>query len=162
MFGIRDLFELGMKRDIGELNAPHGVQINLGGGNSVMPNVTNLDFPEWDADESPIPYSDATIDVIHAYHFFEHVKYPIAVLFECQRVLKYGGSLNIVVPYYNSNMQSDNLEHYHAFNENTWRRTFEKGYYDKKEIKWEFDINVNVIIGIEERCLALMTQLVRR
>ena len=74
-----------------------------------------LDLPEWNADTDPIPYPDGSIAVIHAYHFLEHLKDPVKMLADCQRVLRPGGLMNIVVPYYTSQMMAHDLTHKHAF-----------------------------------------------
>jgi predicted SAM-dependent methyltransferase len=160
---IQEMFLIGMKRNIPELvNMPKGLNLNLGAGRQEIPGAIKLDYPDWDADVDDLPYDDNTVDGIHAYHFLEHCHDPIAVLYDCQRVLKPGGVMNIVVPYYKSQMQYHDLDHKHAFTEETWRNLFACEYYDKNRIEWRFDIRVNIIIGVVERNICLMTQLVKR
>jgi putative multiple sugar transport system substrate-binding protein len=62
-------------------------------------------------------------------------------------------------------LQAQSLDHRHAFCEETWRSTFNEDTFDipgaPKE-GWKFEIGLNIIIGIAERNLCLMTQLVRK
>jgi SAM-dependent methyltransferase len=159
---IKTLFEIGMDRELGECNdAPGGTIINVGAGNKDIKNAIPFDYPEWDADREPLPLPDDSVACIHAYHFLEHVQNPAAILQEFQRVLHVGGVVNIVVPYYTSQMAAHDLDHKHVFCEETWRVLFGNPYYDKNRVEWRFKIGVNVIMGIVERNLALITQLVR-
>jgi len=165
MKDLLDLFELGMARNIKEVvpfNYREGsVNLNVGCGNKEIPNTIGIDYPEWDADKDPLPYEDDSVDVIFAFHFLEHCKHPIKVLQDFQRVLKIGGVVNIVVPYYTSQMQAHDLDHKHTFCEETWRNLFSNEFYDKNRVSWHFEIGTNVIIGIVERNLALVTQLIK-
>jgi len=163
MTTIQDLFAAGMKREIPELltDIPNSKypSINLGAGNSHIEGVESLDYPEWDADKDQLPFEDESVSFIHAYHFFEHCSEPVKVLQECQRVLVGGGVIQIVVPYYTSQMAAHDLDHKHVFCEETWKNLFSTEYYDKNKIEWEFRIHANFIMGIVERNIALFTQL---
>ena len=161
MFTIQRFFELGMKKIISNLIEPKEPALHLGPGKYPVDGAHLLEWPSWDADTGAIPYPNEKFLTIHAYHFLEHIQFPITILNECQRVLQPGGTMNIVVPYYNSNLAGADLDHKHKFNENTWRVLFDAEYYDKTDIYWNFQVNVNFIMGIEERCLALFTQLVK-
>jgi SAM-dependent methyltransferase len=165
---IQDLFRLGMDREIPEVadydQLGDGVILNLGSGNKIIPgDVVGLDLPQWNADKDPIPYPDGSVALIHAYHFLEHLQNPVAMLRECQRVLKPGGLMNVVVPYYTSQMMAHDLTHKHAFCEDTWKITFRNPYYKQASSpeEWKLEVKFNVIIGIVERNLCLMTQLIR-
>jgi hypothetical protein len=166
MMTIQDLFRVGMDREIPavvDYNKLDGIKLNLGAGNKVIPGTVGLDLPEWDGDTDPIPYPDGAVAVIHAYHFLEHLVNPVKMLTECQRVLRPWGVMNIVVPYYTSQMMAHDLTHKHAFCEETWKTTFRNPYYTQagSPEKWKWEIRLNVIIGIVERNLCLMTQLIR-
>lgn len=160
---IETLFKVGMKRDIIPLRDDFGKQLELGG--AVQPvdnNVYGLDIRDgWDGNnDATIPYADKFFDVIHTYHFLEHLDHPENVLIECQRVLKSGGHMNIVVPYYNSQLQSSCFEHKSFFSEEVWKHLFEKNC-NRYGYKWEFQVGTNIIIGVVERNLCLMTQLIK-
>lgn len=161
---INELFLLGMKRRIEPLIAPDSKQINLGCGNSQLKDCINLDYPEWDATCMTIPHTDAYADTIWAFHFFEHLSGSdvLKCLRECERVLKVGGTLNVVVPYFNSALAAQDLDHKSFWCEESWRTLFDNPYYNKgREQRWRFRIGTNIIIGIVERNMCLMTQLIR-
>lgn len=159
---IQQLFRIGMDRDIPDLINPVGDTIlNLGAGNKKIDNTIPLDFPEWDGEKDNIPYDDESVDHIFAFHILEHLSNPVKCLIECQRVLKVGGTLLVVVPYYVSQMACHDLDHKKFFCEETWKILFKNPYYDKNKVDWKFEIGLNIIIGIVERNLALMTQLIK-
>lgn len=159
---LPQLFLLGMDRSIPEpLPMPTGLVLNLGAGNKVIDGTVPLDWPTWDADKDPLPYRDGEVHGIHCYHFLEHVAHPVAILIECQRVLKPYGLLQICVPYYKSNMAAQDLDHKSFFTEDTWKTLFNNPYYKKHRVDWKFEVHLNVIMGVAERNLCLLTQLVR-
>lgn len=164
---LAEIFELGMDRAIKpaiyDVDPDTNLVLNLGPGNKRIDGTIALEYPHWDAEKDPIPHLDGTIQQIHAYHFLEHLADPRVVLAECQRVLRVGGHMNIVVPYYSSNMASQDLDHKSFFTEDTWKTLFSNPYYDKNRngVDWKFDVHLNVIMGVAERNLALVTQLVR-
>lgn len=165
---IQEFFSLAMKREIPGIY-PFGVKnrpvpagwfaVNLGSGEAIMPGVVNLDYPEWDADKDDLPFPANSVNEIHAYHFLEHLKNPVAMLADMQCVLKPGGYVHICVPYYSSNLMAQDLDHKHAFCEDTWKNTFNNKYYGKHNHDWQFEICFNLICGIAERNLCLLTQL---
>ena len=163
---IQELFQIGMDREINWLldhtNANYPIQLNLGAGNKEVEGAMSLDFPEWNADRNYIPMNENSVDVIHMYHFLEHIAEPVLMLKECQRILRPGGFINIVVPYYTSQMAAHDLDHKHVFCEETWKTLFSTPYYNKNKIDWQFDIHVNFIMGVVERNMALFTQLRKR
>lgn len=160
---IIDLFRVGMARDIPNLRPmPTGTKLNLGAGKKLIAGSIALDYPDWDADHHRIPFQDGVISGIHCYHFLEHVRQPILMLEEFQRVLRPGGVVNIVVPYYTSQMQAQDLDHKHCFCETTWDNIFANKYYKKYPVDWQFEVGTNIIIGIVERNVCLMTQLIRK
>ncbi len=160
---FNEFFKQAMDRDVAPLlpDNRHGAGLNLGAGNKKISYSAPLDFPDWDADSDPIPYEDNSVGIIYAYHFLEHCKDPVKVLQECQRVLKVGGTMNICVPYYTSQMAAHDLDHKHQFCEETWKTLFSTPYYDKNKIEWKFSIGFNLICGVVERNLCLLTQLIK-
>ena len=159
---IHNLFKLGMDREIPLLlPMPAGMHLNVGCGEKKIPNTIGLDLPERDADSDDIPWGDSMVTGIHAYHFLEHVKDPVKMLLEFQRVLLPGGVVNIVVPYYTSQMAAQDLDHKSVWTEETWRVLFDNPYYNKNKVEWQFTVGVNIIIGVVERNMCLMTQLIK-
>lgn len=161
-FTIQDFFKLGICREIPQLlpDREDGIILNIGARNKMIPGSTPLDFPEWDADLDQIPYENESVSQIYAIHFLEHVKSPIMVLEDMQRVLMYGGHINIVVPYYNSNINAQELDHKHNFCEETWDALFRQHlYYDKNVVEWELRVHANFMMAMHERNMCLYTQL---
>jgi len=169
-FTIQDFFMRGLKREIPVLLEDGEHQIELGPGITKTPNCyyldldwddTDLSGESWNGDEEALPFSDNSIDTIHAYSILEHVKDPIFLLKECQRVLRYGGHINIVVPHYTSECAFRDLDHKFQFSESTWKNTFNNKWYKKGKEGWEFEIHANFIMGILQRHNCIFTQLVK-
>lgn len=160
----QQLFELGMKRSVPDLIPFGPVTINLGAGASPLAGALNLDFPEWDGERDGIPVPDGTVDSVVAFHFFEHFSGANAMrlLRECERVLKVGGTLTAVTPHRLSQMAYHDLDHKSVWTEETWRVLFATPYYRKnRETAWRLEPRFNMIMGLNERNLALVSQLVR-
>lgn len=165
-FSIQEFIKLGVCRDINQLveEGPAGIELNLGAGKKMIPGAHPIDLPEWNADTMPIPAAPDTVSGIWMIHMLEHVQHPIGLLKDCQRVLERGGFVNIVVPYYNSNMNAQELDHKSSFSEETFPALFrQKEYYGKnlEGFEWEFEINFNLIIGVHERNMCLYVQLIK-
>ena len=160
---IQQLFQMGMDRTIPAMaEIPEGLCLNIGAGNKVFPEYHPLDLPDWDADTMAIPFEDESVAHIIAFHFLEHCREPVRLLQEFQRVLVPGGVATIVVPYYSSAIAAQDLDHKHSFTEETWKTLFKNQYYDKNRVDWKFEVHLNIIIGIVERNVCLMSQLVKR
>ena len=150
------------------VNPPEGLVINVGSGYKTIHGSVALDYPEWDAENQPLPYENESIAGFIAFGFLEHIDNPAEVLSEFQRCLKNNGTVTIMVPYYNSQLQWQDLTHKKCYNEETWRCTFNNACFDKsvfqKESKWawKFEVGINLIIGQEERNMFLLTQLIKR
>lgn len=170
MWSLEEFFAIGMEREIELMRKPPaGLHVCLGGVGRKRPTLPPLsyvlDFPEWDA-ENPnhsIPLQDDSVGCFHAYHFFEHLTGGgiIHTLAECQRTLRTGGVINVVVPYYSSQLQATDLTHKTALCEETWRNLFKDDSYRRHgaPAQWRLEVGLNVIIGVKERNLALLTQL---
>lgn len=81
------------------------MKLHLGCGRVIIPGWQNLDFhPEPGAIRcdlsKPLPYPDASVDLIFSEHFIEHLtrEQGVALLKECRRVLKPGGAVRISTP----------------------------------------------------------------
>lgn len=162
---MQDLFLWGMSRGVDPIDLfPDGPVLNLGAGRKQLPfSAVNLDLPQWDARKDRIPYGDGAVAGIVAFHFLEHLDGDVAirVLIEAERVLKVGGSILIVVPYYSSQVQAQNLDHRSVYCEETWRNVLEEDTYERPKGQWSLQVGFNLICGIVERNMCLMTQLVR-
>lgn len=157
------------KKQIRDFAKPaKGPIINVGSGYKTINGCISLDYPEWDAESQPLPYSDKSIAGFIAFGFLEHINNPAEVLSEFQRCLKENGTVTIMVPYYNSQLQWQDLTHKKAYNEETWRCTFNNACFDKSVFpgesrsEWKFEVGINLIIGQEERNMFLLTQLIKR
>jgi SAM-dependent methyltransferase len=154
-----EIFNIGMYRNYAPvLQNKTGLVLNLGAGEKHITGSIPLDYPEWNAEISPIPYDDNSVDMIHAYHFLEHIANTSFIMSEIQRVLKPRGHVNIVVPYYNSSLMAQDPDHKRAFNERTWKNLFSTECYSKDKVV-PMEICTNFIMGDEERNLILLTQL---
>lgn len=159
MNSLTELFNIGMMRNYKEiLPSVNGLVLNLGAGKKLIEGSTPIDYPEWDAESMAIPYEDNSVDMIHCYHFLEHIKNVPFVMSEIERVLKPGAHINIVVPYYKSAMQWQDLDHKTAYTEKTFSHLFNSEYYSKGKCK-PMEIATNFIMGDCEANLCLVTQL---
>ncbi len=156
-----DIFNLGMYRKYQQaLPDKEGVVLNLGAGKKKIEKAFSIDYPEWDAEEDPIPFGDNTVDMIHCYHLLEHIANVYYVLGEIERILKPGSHVNIVVPYYSSNIMAQDPDHKTAFSEHTWRTIFDTSRYTKDKVR-PMSVHTNFIMGDEEKNIILLTQLVK-
>ncbi len=86
--------------------ADTGVRLHLGCGPNKFPGWVNVDIEEQYEPEllhdlsEGLPQADATVDLIFSEHFFEHLTLPdgVALMAECRRVLRPGGTLRIAMP----------------------------------------------------------------
>lgn len=163
---LRSFFAVGMMRDIGDIipdvDRSVGRVINIGAGRKKLYGTISLDHPGWDGEKGTLPYSGQTVDQIHAYHILEHLSDPRPCLRECQRVLKYGAHMNIVVPFWCSQTAFDDPDHKSFYTEQTFRNMFDDSNYDKDKHNWELEVVFKLIMGINSRNLALFVQLQRQ
>ena len=163
-FGPIDLFAVGMDREVA-LDAQElgldDVILNLGPGIKHINGAKELEWPEWNGEHDPMPYEDGSVDRIYALHFLEHLSSPVHCLRECQRVLRSGGTLNIVVPHRLGAIAYQDLDHKSFFTEDTWQTLFGNPYYDKDKRGWNMSVGFNLIMGLNERNLVLVSQLIK-
>jgi SAM-dependent methyltransferase len=160
---IEMLFEQGSDRDVPSFEPMDRRYplLNLGAGKKKITGTLPLDWPDWDAETDPIPYPDASVGGIIAYHFLEHLRDPRPVLRECSRVLISGAPLNIVVPHYLGTIAYQDLDHKTFWTSETFRTLIDNPYYEKDHDGFAFWIGVNMIMGMSERNLMLVTQLIK-
>ena len=161
-FTIQEFVQYGLKRDVKELIPPGKTQLELGPGNTPIVGCHYLELPDWNGDTDGIPYQDNYFDTVWAIHFLEHLKTPVKVLREIQRVLRPGGTANIVVPHHTAEIAYHDLDHKCFFNEQTWKHLFENDWYSKEHHNWEFDIHVNFVFAVVQRNTCVFTQLIKR
>lgn len=161
---INELFKLGMDRDLPELlHGPlRGLEIDLGASGAKKTLPIALGYPEWVFPRDRIPAADGSVARIHAFHFLEHLtgEHAIYLLREIERVLMPRGVANLVMPYYNSQMQGQDLTHKSFWNEGTFGNLFDNQMYDIAG-KWKLRVHTQFIMGIVERNLALFVQLIK-
>lgn len=160
---IQWLFEQGADRDIplfATMDRTYPL-LNLGAGNKRIGGTVPLDWPDWNAETDPIPYPDASVGGILAYHFLEHLRDPRPVLREASRVLISGAPMNIVVPHYMGSIAFHDLDHKSFYTADTWRNLLDQPYYEKDRSGFDFRIGASLIMGLTERNLMLVTQLIK-
>jgi len=106
--------------------------INLGSGNSYRESNTvekwiNIDKNRkcradyyLDLEKDKIPCKTSTADYILMRHFFEHIRNIDHLMNECWRVLKHGGTLHIISPYWTNQWSVGDPTHVRSVTENTF------------------------------------------
>lgn len=148
-----------------------GVRLHMGNGNKWTKGWTHLDYPEWDAESTPdrdIKYSPEEVDAILVLHTLDHLSAEAVVHFlkEVEYVLKPGGTLTVVVPHHMSTLAHECIEHKTQYGIKTWRNILNNPSYQPLlngvRREWNLEIGFNMVMGVEERNLVLITQLVKR
>jgi predicted SAM-dependent methyltransferase len=95
------------------------------------------------------PWNDGTVDELHCSHFIEHLdgSEQIHLMNEAHRVLKVGGKLTIITPWWNSVRYHQDPTHKKAFTDNTaayfnraWREANKLTHYP---ITADFDFTIH-------------------
>ena len=91
---------------------------------------------EHDLETYPWPFRDNVVDEVFCSHFIEHVSDMAAFMNELWRVMKPGGTLKFIAPYYTSVRASQDPTHKRFISEQTfyyfdkeWRETNRLGHY---------------------------------
>lgn len=139
------------------------VYVQLGHGHKYIPGWEHIDYPDWDAEEDPLPFDDNSVDGISTYHMLDHISDPRKVLREAQRVLIDGGWFVSIVPHYLGSTAHNCFDHKTEFSIDSWKNAMGNKYDPSQDDNGlEFDIGLNVIIGLSESDLVLFTQLIRK
>lgn len=159
---FEDLLQLGLKRQVPALIKPCGILVELGPGKNPIPDTIGLEYPEWDGSKDPLPFNDGIVDGIYAFHFFEHFTgaQAISLLREVERVLRPGGVLTMMVPYFDTELAHQDLDHKSFWTESTLRMLFNPEYYIKGG-EWKLKVHYTVIAGVVGRNLGLFAQVVK-
>lgn len=108
--------------------------LDLGCGRKKLTGAIGLDMRDHEnvdivSDlEKPLPFADATFDVVHADQVMEHIHKLIELVYEVYRVLKPGGTFVFHVPYYKSSWAHIDPTHVRSFTIQTMNY-FVKGNY---------------------------------
>lgn len=106
-----------------------GIRLNLGASDTMHPGSINVDiFRPHNADESFVqadltqrwPWEDSSVDHIRAHDIIEHLPHKIHTMNEAHRVLKPGGTLEIVVPTTKGYGADQDPEHCSYWNPNSF------------------------------------------
>jgi SAM-dependent methyltransferase len=135
--------------------------LNLGAGNKLIEGTIPLDWPDWNAETDELPWPDESIGGIIAYHFLEHLRDARPVLREASRVLVKGAPMNIVVPHYMGTIAYQDLDHKTFWTSETFKTLLDNPYYAKDHDGFSFEVGTNLIMGMNERNLMLVTQLIK-
>lgn len=97
------------------------LRLDLGCGQSKQPDHFGVDIAKcdgvdlvWDLfNQFPYPVEDGTVESIFTSHFFEHIPGKLRPKFmdECYRMLRVGGQMTVIVPYYSSHRASQDFGH---------------------------------------------------
>lgn len=127
------------------------MNLDLGCGTRKRPNCIGIDKAKLQGVdivhdlENGLPIRSNSVDKIYAYYTLEHIENIIFLFQEMYRVLKNNGTVELLVPYYNSINAIKDLTHKHFFCEDTFR------YFSKD--KWygsDYGINTDFeVVSIE-------------
>lgn len=169
-FEFKDFFHLALKRKFPDIIRPVGNNIlNFGCGNSPIKDAINYDIDDHggkafvlDMNRYPYAIGSDSADCIHCYHALEHVDYPLKTLQEFGRIIKPNAPINIVVPYWKSQMAYSSLDHRSFWSEETIRKHFCNDYYNSVINSYGIKENFSLICGFEERAIVVFIQLYKK
>ena len=102
------------------------MKINLGCGKDIKEGWINVDAIPLEGidivhnlNEFPYPFDDNSADYILMKHTLEHLDDVVGVMEECHRILKPGGKIEIIVPYYKHEGAFEDPTHKHFFTEHS-------------------------------------------
>lgn len=97
-------------------------KLNFGCGRDIKKDCVNVDITKFegidksfDFDVFPYPFSDNEFDEIYSDNVIEHVNDVTSVMKELHRIAKAGGTIRIIVPYYNCYGAYNDVTHKHYF-----------------------------------------------
>jgi predicted SAM-dependent methyltransferase len=102
------------------------IRLNIGSGLDYREGWINLDCSRFtknmkldvdhDLNTFPYPFPDNSVDEVHMRHILEHLEEQDKVLAEIFRILKPGGKLNLIYPFWN-NIDVGGFGHTHVYNQ---------------------------------------------
>lgn len=127
-------------------------------------SVQRLDWPYWDGDKENAlaDEEDDSIGGIFAINILEHLHDPRPLIREFGRVLAPGCPATIWVPHARSGMYLQDLDHKTPFILDTWKNLLgDHPYYAKDHGGYQLRIGVNVLFGLKEENVGILTQLIK-
>ena len=179
----RDLFLLALKRDPGRLlsRAPfywkgNHLRVGIGEGNGAatsegVPGYIALSRPEWNWPEDSLlgfHWDGETlrnrVGFIHCYHFLEHLSGSDVPRFlaEVAEVLVDGGIFQYGMPLAGTELSFHDLDHKSFWTESSMQVLLGSPYYETAGAALPFVIGAQAIIGVVERNLMVVGQLIRK
>lgn len=161
--GVFDHFRIAAVRDwpdfIG-LNTA-GRYVQLGHGNKWIEGWEHFDLPEYNAEFDVIPMPEASVDGVVTYNMLDHVSDPRRVLLAAGRVLKDNGTFTCIVPHYLGELAHSCFDHKSQFAVDSWRNALDNKH-DPSQGPLPFELGFNMILGLNEANLFLVTQMIRK
>ena len=183
-----DIFDVAMRRprvDWIELEYPPFSQtpgeandrfIQFGGENKILWGYREVNYPEWNAEDlmAPLPFETETVASIVCIHTVDHLSSAAVQhwLEECERILEHQGVITIVVPHFMSTLAHECIEHKTQYGLKTWRNLLGGGNDVSVDYRPEFPsenhwreslkVGFNMVMGLEERNLVQVTQLIKK
>lgn len=139
------------------------MKINLGCGNVHLDGYLNVDNEATaaadkilDLDKLPWDLKDNSAEEVFCSHVLEHLDNVVATIAEIHRVLKPGGLLRVIAPYYASPGAFYDLTHKHFFGYKSFDQFFDNrpyGYVPKTRFKlvkrWLVFAKFHQLIGVQ-------------
>lgn len=124
------------------------IKLNLGAGNKILEGYDNHDLIKrdgityvWDLEITPYPIVNEYYDFILVDNVYEHIHNVVGMMKEIHRILKPGGTVKIICPYYNHPNAWNEPTHIRGVNEDQFRNFIgtiddsEYNCYDGKKFK---------------------------
>lgn len=139
-----------MVKDMKLNKLPNPLKLDLGCGNNKQLSYIGVDKIKtpavdivMDLDKYPWVFEDESVDEVNCSHYVEHVENLVKFIDEIYRILKVGGKVNILAPYYSSVRAWQDPTHKRAISEYTFLY-FNKQWRDQNKlehygIKSDFD-----------------------
>jgi predicted SAM-dependent methyltransferase len=159
-----DLFTVGMDRVVPEYQTVLGghTVLNLGAGYKYIQGADNLSAETGWRAPMLIGYESESVDTVFALHFLEHLEKAnlLTMLKEIERVLHWGGVLNVVVPWYGAQLAYQDLDHKTFWTVETWKNLLDNKYYDGSMPRdWKLKERFSLIMGLSDRNVVVVSQL---
>jgi hypothetical protein len=140
---------------------PYGRYAQLGHGLKHIEGWDHFDLPSYNAEEDAIPAAEASLDGIATYNMLDHISDPRWPLIEAGRVLVDEGWFVSIVPHYLGELSHSCFDHKSQFAVDSWRNALDNKH-DPSQEPIPFDLGFNMIMGLSENNLFLVTQMIRK